>query len=909
MATIADLLISVGIDVKDAQSGAAEVNSRLDSIGKSAMGVGAAMTAGITAPIGGMMGAVVSTAAEFESTMNGVRAVTGATGDDFQALEGLAKEMGATTQFSATEAAQGIEMLGMAGFDTTQIMDSLPGVLDLAAAGALDLGAAADIASNVLTGFGMEAAEMGRVSDVLAAAASGANTDVQGLGNAFEQVGPVAAAAGFSFEETTAALMMLANAGLQGEKGGTALRGILASLLSPSSAAQAVLDDLGVSITDADGAMRPLVDIMRDFEAANIDAGQAIDIFGREAGPGFLAILDQGSDELEGFTDGLLTAEGAASEMADIRMEGLSGQLNMLRAAGESLMLAIADAGLLSALTKLAEWATEMVVKLEGLNPWILRIATGLALFAAAIGPVVLFAGAFLTSISKIAVFLAPVAKLVTGAGGAFALLSNPIGWVVVAIGALIAALVLLWNRSERFREIVTRAFELVRSIVTKAINRIREVLTALGDDTSAFSDIWRGIWDGVKSHFEILWEGLKTVMLSLMDAFDGVITMVEGAINGDWAMVWEGAKQVLDGVWEAMKAAVISQAQALWNAIKTFFIELPQNIGAWLAETAPIVKEKLAAWWVAFKEWFVETVPKIVEQLHTWGVAIGEWLINDLPGIIIEKVTLLWEEHLKPWFESLPDKIREALDNSANVVAWFQEWGPKIVQGLALAVAVVVLAIPTLMLLILAAILLVVGTIAVTVAREGAARLRVAVSEWVTAMAARVAERAASFVTAMRALPTKASAALRGMLGGFKSIGSNIVSSIISGVSGAASRLYTRMRNMASTALSSAKSALGIASPSKEFISVGEEVMNGFIKGLDNLTPQLEADVNSKVGVVPGVVHGTVQTTGRSDIRVRAEIDFNGADGAVKEMLRKIVKDNGGGDVQRALGTGGSRR
>ena len=909
MATIADLLISVGIDVKDAQSGAAEVNSRLDSIGKSAMGVGAAMTAGITAPIGGMMGAVVSTAAEFESTMNGVRAVTGATGDEFLALEGLAKEMGATTQFSATEAAQGIEMLGMAGFDTTQIMDSLPGVLDLAAAGALDLGAAADIASNVLTGFGMEAAEMGRVSDVLAAAASGANTDVQGLGNAFEQVGPVAAAAGFSFEETTAALMMLANAGLQGEKGGTALRGILASLLSPSSAAQAVLDDLGVTITDADGAMRPLVDIMRDFEAANIDAGQAIDIFGREAGPGFLAILDQGSDELEGFTDGLLTAEGAASEMADIRMEGLSGQLNMLRAAGESLMLAIADAGLLSALTKLAEWATEMVVKLEGLNPWILRIATGLAIFAAAIGPVVLFVGAFLTSISKIAVFLAPIAKLVSGAGGAFALLSNPIGWVVVAIGALIAALVLLWNRSERFREIVTRAFELVRTIVTKAINRIREVLTALGDDTSTFSNIWRGIWDGVKAHFEILWEGLKTVMLSLMDAFDGVITMVEGAINGDWAMVWEGAKQVLDGVWEAMKAAVISQAQALWNAIKTFFIELPQNIGAWLAETAPIVKEKLAAWWVAFKEWFVETVPKIVEQLHTWGVAIGEWLVNDLPGIIIEKVTLLWEEHLKPWFESLPDKIREALDNSANVVAWFQEWGPKIVQGLGLAVAVVVLAIPTLMLLILAAILLVVGTIAVTVAREGAAKLRVAVSEWVTAMAARVAERATSFVTAMRALPTKASAALRGMLGSFKSIGSNIVNSIISGVSGAASRLYTRMRNMASTALSSAKSALGIASPSKEFISVGEEVMNGFIKGLDNLTPQLEADVNSKVGVVPGVVHGTVQTTGRSDIRVRAEIDFNGADGAVKEMLRKIVKDNGGGDVQRALGTGGSRR
>jgi TP901 family phage tail tape measure protein len=283
--------------------------------------VGKNLTTGVTTPLVGLGVAALNTAAGFESSMNDVRAVTGATGQDFDRLSDLAREMGSTTQFSASESAEAMTYLGMAGLETDEILSALPGTLALAAAGGMELADAADVSTNVLAGMNMEVEELGHLNDVLADASRSANTDVQQLGMGMKQVAPVASGLGFELEETTAALGFLADAGIQGEQGGTLLRSAMSQLINPTKQAGEMLDQLGVQATEADGSARPLADIMRDFEAAGADASDMTQIFGTEAGPAMISLLNRGGDELEEFETQLQNSAGTAEEMADIKME------------------------------------------------------------------------------------------------------------------------------------------------------------------------------------------------------------------------------------------------------------------------------------------------------------------------------------------------------------------------------------------------------------------------------------------------------------------------------------------------------------------------------------------------------------------------------------------------------------
>src|SRR5690606_25493246 len=195
---------------------------------------------------------------DFQAGMNQVRAVSGATGDELAALETQAKELGRTTQFSASEAADGMGYLAMAGFEANEILGSMPSVLQLAAAAQMDLGRAADITSNILTGYGMEVDELGHANDVLVNAMTRANVDLTMLGESFKYVGPVAKSAGVTFEESAAAIGLLGNAGIQGSMAGTALRGAISRLLNPTGEAARTLERLGVNAVTSSGELRPL---------------------------------------------------------------------------------------------------------------------------------------------------------------------------------------------------------------------------------------------------------------------------------------------------------------------------------------------------------------------------------------------------------------------------------------------------------------------------------------------------------------------------------------------------------------------------------------------------------------------------------------------------------------------------
>lgn len=375
---------------QDSMSGAGQ---RMSRAGQQISGAGQTLTTRLTLPLAGVGLTAIKMAGDFEASMNGVRAVTGASGAEMDQMKELAKEMGRTTAFSASEAASAMEFFGMAGFKTNEIMEALPHTLNLAAAGNTDLARTADIASNIMSGFGIEASEMGRVADVLANAARNANVDLEMLGESLKYAAPIAQAAGWSFEETTAAVAMLGNAGIQGSMAGTGLNSVLATLADTSSTGGRKLAEFGVAATGANGKVRPLTEIMKDLQKKGAGVADVMSIFGLEAGPKLQALIGQGSEGLEKLIKDLENSTGVAQEMADIRMEGFNGELIRLKSAFQGLMIEIAEAGLLEWATKFLEVLTKFTSKAGETDSSMLSLASKIGIVAAVIGPLLLIIG------------------------------------------------------------------------------------------------------------------------------------------------------------------------------------------------------------------------------------------------------------------------------------------------------------------------------------------------------------------------------------------------------------------------------------------------------------------------------------------------------------------------------------
>lgn len=338
--TVGGFDVKLGVDIKNLQAGLNRAGNMLKGFGSDVKQVGSTLTRSLTVPITGLGVAMLKTAMDFESAMNQVGAVTGAVGEDFNKLREQAKLLGSTTKFTASEAAQGMNFLAMAGFDTQQIMKAMPGVLDLASAGAMDLATASDIASNILTGFNKPASEINNVVDIMAKTFTSSNTNLMQLGYAMKYVAPVAAGMGVSIEETSAIIGMLSDAGIQASMAGTTLRGILVTLGEASN-------ELGFSLNNSNGEMRPMAELLDELTAKAGGTQNAIDMFGKRAGPGLVALLSQGTNKLREFEQELKNSGGTAKEIADRQMQGLKGALTELRSAIEGMFIAFADLGIL----------------------------------------------------------------------------------------------------------------------------------------------------------------------------------------------------------------------------------------------------------------------------------------------------------------------------------------------------------------------------------------------------------------------------------------------------------------------------------------------------------------------------------------------------------------------------------
>jgi len=350
--------------LKMATRGATAFGKKLASIGFRSLAVGAA--AATAAAVGFGISAARSIA-EFGMEMSKVKALTGATGEAFDRLTRKARELGATTAFSASEAAAGMAFLAQAGFKTNDILAASEELLNLAAAGGLELAEAMDIASNIMTPFGMAAAEAGRVADVLALTAGSANTNVAQLGEAFKKVAPISNQLGISFEETAAAIGVLGNSGIQASDAGTALKNIMARLVKPTGEVRQGLKLLGITADEVNPATHSLVEIFETFnKAATVTndraklAAAGVGIFGLRANAAG-GVLIQTVGGVKGLNAELLKANGSAKKMADTMLDNLGGDLKIVKSAFEELKLAIGEGGLTSVLREATKWATDLM--------------------------------------------------------------------------------------------------------------------------------------------------------------------------------------------------------------------------------------------------------------------------------------------------------------------------------------------------------------------------------------------------------------------------------------------------------------------------------------------------------------------------------------------------------------------
>jgi TP901 family phage tail tape measure protein len=541
--TVSELEVRLSGDVREALEGLNQVGTRAQKLGRNLRRTGFQLSRRFTLPLVAAGGAALKVAADFESGMNRVRGITGATGDDLEALEQQAKELGRTTPFTAAQAAEGMAFLGMAGFEVNEILGAMPSVLDLAAAAQMDLGQAADIASNILSGYRLEVEELGRVNDVLVKTFTSANTNVEQLGEAYKVVGPIASDVGIEFEEVAAALGVMADAGVQGQEAGTALRVGLGRLLNPVPKVEERLKSLGLTTQDVNPQMNSLTDIVGALENAGADASDILTIFGQR-GAALAPLIGSGADAIAELETTVRDSAGAAGEMADVQMEGLTGALKELRSAAEGLAIAMAESGLIGVVTSLTRALTSALQVAAEINPVWFQMAAAAGAVLAAAGPVLTMAGSMATM---------------------FGLLLTPTGAVVAALAALAAAAVFVVQNWDELRVVGSRIWLQIKRVVFDAVEGILNVLGAVADFVPGLGDKVRRLQrDFERFSDQSLADSLESLeeqeaaMRETADEADRLAEKTAGAgkETGDYASAADEARDRTDRLREALDEA-----------------------------------------------------------------------------------------------------------------------------------------------------------------------------------------------------------------------------------------------------------------------------------------------------------------------------------------------------------------
>lgn len=453
-------------------------SSKSFQIGSALTGMGKVLSTAVTLPLLGIAATSIKVGNEFQAQMSRVQAIAGATGGELDKMKAQAIELGAKTAFSAKEAAQGMENLASAGFQVNEIMDAMPGVLDLAAVSGGDVAASSEAMASSLRAFGLEAGQAGHVADVFARAAADTNAETVDMAEAMKYVAPVAHSMGLSLEETAASIGIMADAGIKGSQAGTTLRGALSRIAKPTKAMVKSMDQLGVSFYDANGKMIPLREQIAQLKTATAGLTQEernrhlVTLYGQNSLSGMLALLDAGPEKLDKMTNALINSDGAAREMAETMQDNLASKIEQMGGAFESAAIVIQQI-LEPALTKVVGGITKLIEAFLNMSPVGQKMVVIFAGMVAALGPLLLIAGTVITTMVKLRIAMQFLGPAFMGTMGTIAL-------VVAAFYALVAVFMIAYTKSEKFRNFIDSLAPAIKKGLGVAVEWTAEKLKVL---------------------------------------------------------------------------------------------------------------------------------------------------------------------------------------------------------------------------------------------------------------------------------------------------------------------------------------------------------------------------------------------------------------------------------------------
>ena len=910
MASIGDIVAHLKLDISDFANkmdvamnqidNSAEKFGGIKRAGEALAPVGKMLTATVTAPVVALGASAIKTGMDFDASISKVGALSGATGKDLQKLENVAREMGKTTQYSATEAADALGYMALAGWDVDESTSALPGVLNLAAASGMDLAQASDLCTDYMSAFGMEASQAGEFADMLAYAQAHSNTTTEQLGEAFKNCAVNCNNFGMDATQTTAVLGKLADQGLKGSEAGTALNAVIRDMTTKMKDGQIQIGKTKVAVTDANGNFRDMSDIVADVQKATEGMTEAEKLNALQStftadSIKAMGILVNGTEgELEGFTNELYNSEGAAKSMAEALNNNLKGDITKLKSAFGELQLQIADR-LTPVLRNLAQGLTNVINWFNNLSPAAQNVIMAIVGIAAAIGPMLLLVSKVMTSFQGMYKGIQLIGKgfgllksgfdtvrIVLMYVGDFimatvvpafqalwgVIVANPIVAVIAVIAALVAAFIYCWNNVEGFKEFFVNAWESIKQAASQAGEWIGQ---AINNIIQWFQQLPERIGQWLTSTIERVTTWATDMWNKAVEAgtqfVEGVVSFITSLPERIWWLLCFVISYVVLWTAQMIQNAIQAGQQFVQNVVQ-FIQELPGKIWNFLTDAWNKAKTWATNMWNTAKEAGTKFLQAVVQ------------FFTQLPGKVWSFLVNCWNR-AKTWASNMASAARQAGQQFlSNVVNFITQLPGRVASFLSQC-----------------------WNRAVSWARQ----------------------MGQAGANAARQLVSRVVSGLAGLPGKMASVGRSIVQGIINGVSGAAGRLFSKMKSIASNALQAAKNALGINSPSKVFRDVvGRSIPEGIavgvvksedeaIKSIDDMTTDLVKSINvgalmDSVNIKPSgtiinnsnkslasAINGLIDkvtSNENSERTIQVNLNIDNFNNNTKEDINKIAED-----------------
>lgn len=682
----------------------ASFSQKISSIGSAVSSTGSTLTKSLTVPIAGLGTAATKLAADFESTMSKVQAISGSTESQMEQLTDKAIEMGAKTKFSAKESADAFTYMAMAGWDAEQMMSGIAGIMSLAAADGLDLATTSDIVTDALTAFGLEAKDSAEFADALAMASSAANTNVAMLGESFKYAAPVAGSLGYDYRDIAVALGLMANSGIKASQAGTTLRAAMTRMVKPTKQAKELMAEYDIEMTNVDGTMKSYAQVMemlRSTIGEMTEAEQAkaaAVLFGQEAMSGMLAVINASDQDYQKLTDAIYESSGAAEEMASIMMDNLSGAIEQFLGALESLAIRIGTA-MTPVIRQVAEYLTALVDKLNTLSDEQIQMIVTIGAVVAAIGPLLIIIGKVVSAIAtigsaigtvlsvgaKVISFggtliagLGKVASVITGVViPAITAIGAPVWIVIGVVTALVAACVAVYKNWEELSAFASKAWGAITKSVGDAAKGIGEFFTNMVESfgrfikdigetiSSSFNDFIENTGEFITNMTNKISEGLKNIVQSIVEWGAGFI---------------ERGKEIASDFVENFS----NFFKNLSERVMGFISGLIERVSAWGSNLVNIASQTASS--------FVSSMTSGIDTVFSTFRGLFEKLVSTVVNFknmmfdagrelftsMFEGIKSVWE-NLKSWLSStvsnissMVSKITDPIKNVYNKVTGF---------------------------------------------------------------------------------------------------------------------------------------------------------------------------------------------------------------------------------------------